>query len=254
MMVSLVLPAGAQAEATATMTVVHAVAGERGFPADLYLDGRLVVSSMVFEAVSDPIEVAAGQVEVALFPAGVDASTTEPILAEPVTLEAGASYTAVAQVLDEKPAIALYLNDLEPVATGTTRFTVRHTGLAGPLQVTVAGETLVVDLMSPNEVTVELPAGSHPLLVAAADGSPLVERDLEFRAGSLLVLYAVGSADDDSFALLTQQVTTPQVNPTGVPTGTGGMRAQSANAAWLLVPFGLVAAVLFAVKPKRLSG
>lgn len=254
MIVTVALPAAAQTDDTATITVVHAVAGEGGFPTDLYVDGRLFVSSMVYEAVSEPVEVAAGQVEVALFAAGADPSDTEPLLAEPVTLEANASYTAVAQLIEGEPAIALYRNDLDPVEAGATRLTVRHAGPFGPLQVSVGGELLIGDLMSPNEITVGVPAGSHSLLVATSDGSPLVERDLDFRAGSLLVLYAVGSADDDSFALLTQQVTTPQVTPTGVPTGTGGMRAQSANAAWVLVPLALIATAMVAVRPRRSAG
>lgn len=245
-------PALAQTGDFATITVVHGVPGEGGFPADIYLNDQLVVASMVFEAVSDPVEVPAGEVAVALYAAGADPATQEAMLAQAVTLDAGASYTAVAQIVGDAPAIALYVNDLEPVDTGETRLTVRHTGAEGPLEIQLDGDTLVSDLMSPNEITVEVTSGVHPLVVASADGTPLVERDVDFQAGSLLVLYAVGSSDD--FALLSQQVVTPQVTPTGVPTGSGGERAVAANAAWLLLPLAFVAAFVVMFRPRRSVG
>lgn len=245
-------PALAQTSESATITVVHGVPGEGGFPADIYLNDQIVVASMVFEAVSDPVDVPAGEVSVALYAAGADPATDDPLVAQTVTLDAGTSYTAVAQIIDDSPAVALYVNDLEPVDAGETRLTVRHTGSEGPLAVQVGGETLVSDLIAPNEITVEVAAGLHPLLVATADGSALVERDVDFQAGSLLVLYAVGGSDD--FALLSQQVVTPQVTPTGVPTGTGGERASGVDPAWLLLPLVFVAAFLFAFRPRRSAG
>ena len=244
--------ATAQTEERATITVVHAIPGEDGFPADVYLNGEIAVSRMVVDAVSEPMEVRAGPVEVALFPAGEDPASMQPVLAQQVTLEPNASYTLVAQLIDDSPAMALYINDLDPVDTGVSRVTVRHAGTNGPLQVAVAGENVVTDLMSPNEVTIEVPAGVHPLSVATAEGSLLIEQDIDFRAGSLLVLYTVGQPGDAAdFGLLRQQVIIPQVSPTGVPTGSGGLHGEGANTLWLLVPITLVALAVLAIRPRR---
>ena len=246
--------AAAETAEEATITVVHAVPGEGGFPADLYLNGQLVVSSMVLDAVSEPLAVPAGPVDVALFEAGANAADDAPILADQITVEPARSYTIVAQVVDENPAIALYVNDLAPVETGVTRLTIRNTGAAGPLQFAISGESVATDLTSPNEVTLEVPSGVHPLSVLSTSGSAILEQEVDFRAGSLMVLYAVGGVDGADFGLLTQQVVIPQATPTGVPTGTGGLRASQSNAVWLLVPLGFVAAAVLALRPRRTTG
>ena len=105
--VVLALPALAQESESATITVVHAVPGEGGFPADIYLNGEVVLDSMVFEAVSEPVEVPAGEVRVQIFLAGSDVAADAPLIDQAVTLEAGADYTAVAQLIDGAPAVAL---------------------------------------------------------------------------------------------------------------------------------------------------
>lgn len=244
-------PAFAQESESATITVVHAVPGEGGFPADIYLNGEVVLDSMVFEAVSDPVEVAAGEVRVRIFVAGSDVATAAPLIDQSVTLEAGVDYTAVAQLIDGAPAVALYVNDLSPVPAGEARLTIRQSSTEGPLDVVLNGTPVVSDLAAPNEATVELAAGPHPLAILSADGVGLVEQEVDVPSGALFVLYAVGSSSDETFSILTQQVTTPQVTPAGVPTGTGGARELATRAGWLSVPAMFVVAVLVAVRPKR---
>ena len=200
---------------------------------------------------SDPLELPAGEVEIALYQAGSNPASTDALLAQSVTLDADTSYTLVAQVVDSGLAMALYVNDLDPLDAGQTRITIRHSGTSGPLAFAVGGESIVSDLMSPNEVTVEVPSGIQPLSVATAEGATLLEEDVDFRAGSLIVLYAVGASNDADFALLTQQVPLPQVSPTGVPTGTGGLLATRGDTAWLLVPIAVVALAVLAVRPRR---
>ena len=247
----LTVPALAQESESATITVVHAVPGEGGFPADIYLNGEAVLDSMVFEAVSEPVEVPAGEVGVRIFETGADPATAAPLIDQSVTLDAGVDYTAVAQLIDGAPAVALYVNDLSPVPAGEARLTIRQSSAEGPLDVVVNGIPVVSKLAAPNEATVELAAGLSPLSIHSADGVGLVEQEVNVPAGALFVLYAVGSSADDTFAVLTQQVTTPQETPAGVPTGTGGAREQAGHVGWLSVPAMFVAAVLVAVRPKR---
>jgi hypothetical protein len=244
-------PAFAQESESAMITVVHAVPGEGGFPADIYLNGEVVLDSMVFGAVSAPVEVPAGSVAVQIFVAGSDPATDAPLIDQSVTLDPGADYTAVAQLIDGAPAVALYVNDLSPVPAGEARLTIRQSSAEGPLDVVVNGIPVVSDLSAPNEATVELAAGVNPLSILSADGVGLVEQDVDVPAGALFVLYAVGSSTDETFSILTQQVTTPQVAPAGVPTGTGGARDQATDIGWLSVPVMFVAAVVLAVRPKR---
>lgn len=55
--------AAAQEEDIAVVTVFHAVPAADGFPADVYLDGQLIIDGFVFEASSDSFELPGGPVQ-----------------------------------------------------------------------------------------------------------------------------------------------------------------------------------------------
>lgn len=240
----LALPAVAQTDATATITVIHAVPGEGGFPADILLGGEVVISAMAFEGLAGPTEVNAGDVMLEVFPAGADTATTEPVLAQTLDLEAGANYTLVAQMIGDAPAVSLYFNDVSSVVAGGARLTVRQTSAEAALSFVLDGDVLSEGLQAPSESTVEVDAGGRRLVVATDDGTVLADQDIEVPEGTLVVLYAVGATADASFSLLNQQVEVAQTPPTGVPTGSGGVRSQASAPGWLVVPAMFVGAVV----------
>ncbi len=228
----------------ATITVVHAVPGEAGFPADIRLAGEIVISSMSFEGLAGPTQVPSGAVSLEVFAAGADPAVDAVLVADSLQLETGANYTLVAQMIGNDPAISLYANDVASVPAGTGRLTVRQTSGEDVLTFALDGEPTAEALAATAESTTEIPAGSYRLTVLSADGDTLADQDLAVAEGALTIVYAVGSGADGSFGLLGQEIAVDQAPPVGVPTGNGGERATAATAGWLVVPGMFIGAVL----------
>ena len=216
-------PAAAQ-DATATVTVFHAVPAEDGFPADVYLNGDLIIDGFIFEAASEAFKVPPGAAELEVFAEGADPATDSPAVSDQVTLEAGVDYSVVAQVIDGVPVLSVFVNDTSQVEVGQSRLTVRQTSGVGDIDVSIDGESLFQGLQQATDATASLVAGPHDVSFLAT-GEILAERSVSLDEGALLVLYAVGSPTDDSFNLLVQRVIAQQTSPSGVPTGTGGLKA-----------------------------
>lgn len=220
-----VLPAVGQA-GTATVTVIHAVPAADGFPADVYLNGDLIIDGFVFEAASELFTVPAGPAELEIFAEGADPATESPAVSDQVTIEAGRDYSIVAQIVGEAPVLTVFINDTSVVDAGQARLTVRQTSGVPDLDVALDGEDLFSGLKQATDATADVAAGSHDVSFLAVDET-LAERSVTFSEGGLLVLYAVGSPTDDSFNLLVQRVVAQQTTPSGVPTGTGGLKART---------------------------
>jgi hypothetical protein len=233
----------AETTGEATITVVHAVPGEGGFPADIRLAGEIVISSMAFEGLAGPTQVPAGAVSLEVFPAGADPAVDAALVADSIRLEPDANYTLVAQMIGDDPALSLYVNDVSPVAAGTGRFTVRQTSGEEELTFLLDGVPAAEAVAATAESTSEVPAGTYRLTVVSGDGVTLADQDLAVAEGTVTVVYAVGADVDGSFGLLGQEIVVDQAPPVGVPTGSGGERATTATAGWLVVPGMFVAFV-----------
>ena len=216
-------PAGAQ-EATATVTVIHAVPAEDGFPADVYLNGDLIIDGFVFEAASEAFAVPAGSAQLEVFPEGADPAADSPAVEAEVTLESGVDYSVVAQLVEDAPVLTVFVNDTSQLEPGQSRLTVRQASAVEDIDVAIDGEGLFEGLAQAVDATADLAAGPHDVSFLAT-GEVLVERSLSLPEGELLVLYAVGTPNNDSFNLLAQSVIAQQTTPSGVPTGTGGLKA-----------------------------
>ena len=216
-------------EAVANVTVIHAVPADDGFPADVYLNGDLIIDGFVFEASSDRFAVPAGAAHLEVFPEGADPAADTPALSDELTLEAGVDYSIVAQILDGAPVLSVFINDLSQVPAGQARLTVRQTSGVEDLQTLLDGEELFAPLAVATDASADVAAGSHRVAFLA-EGESLVEESLSLTEGGLVVLYAVGSPDDDSFGLLVQRLVAQQTAPSGVPTGTGGLKDDSSSA------------------------
>ena len=242
-------PAGAQ-EGTATVTVIHAVPAEDGFPADVYLNGDLVIDGFIFEAASEAFTIPAGAAELEVFAEGADPATESPAVSGQVTLEAGVDYSVVAQLVDGAPVLSIFVNDTSQVEAGQSRLTVRQTSGVGDIDVSVDGESLFDGLAQATDATANLAAGPHDVSFLAT-GEILEERSVTLPEGTLLVLYAVGSPTDDTFNLLVQRVIAQQTSPSGVPTGTGGLKAGINWAPVMLLGAGIVSMVIWRRRESR---
>lgn len=239
--------APASGQETTTVTVIHAVPAEDGFPADVYLNSSLIIDGFVFETASELFTIPAGPADLRIFPDGADPDSDSPAVSEQVTFEGGLDYTIVAQILGDAPVLTLFINDTSQVGAGQARLTVRQTSGVEDIDVALDGNNLFEGLTQATDATADIEAGEHTVSFLSA-GETLAERSVVLSEGGLVVLYAVGSPSDDSFGLLLQRIVAQQTPPGGVPTGTGGLKAEMN---WTPAVLFLLALTLLAVFWRR---
>ena len=245
-------PAGAQSGgATGTVTVVHAV---EGLTADVYLDGSdtPALSGFEYQKVTDPLAVPVGVHTAAVFEAGADPGTAQPLVTGSFEVEPGANISVVARRDAEgRPGLAVFDNTVPALDPGQAQLWVRHVAVAPPVDVLVDGQPTFDGVSNGSVNAAVVPAGAREVSVrAATDGAVLVEpRTLDVAGAE--ALYLVGSQDDDTLSLLAQ---TPVASggggagpPSGVPGGDSGLLVPSGEGsptgAWVVVLAATVLAV-----------
>ncbi len=221
---ALAMPAVAGAQESATVTVVHGIPGT---PVDVYADGERLLDDFQPETVTDPLSLPAGDYELALRPADAGADA-DPILTAEASVEGGQDVSVVAHLDAEgEPTITPFANDTSEVPAGQARLTVRHTAAAPAVDVLAGGDPVVEGLENPDERSLEVDAGTIEAAVAAAgETDPVIgPQSLELQAGANLVVYAVGSLEEETATLLVQQVGAGAGAPGGVPGGDSGLVA-----------------------------
>ena len=214
--------ASAQDAGTADLVIVH---GLRGFTADLYVDGKLLINAFRPERSTDPMAVPAGSHLVEIREAGTGADTT-PALTATIDLAAGNRYDVVAHV-DQAgaPMVSLFLDDVSPLPPGQARAVVRNTAATGPIDVRFGPTVAAAALANERGSTTLLPAGVYGLAVSAA-GTPTPitpTRNVTYPEGTATFMYLIGSSQDQTLDWLAVQATGLQSAPTKVPTGDGSV-------------------------------
>lgn len=228
----LALTTPAQAAEDASVVVVH---GVPGLTVDVYgsADGTYSADEALLEdfepgTVTDPVSLPAGTYNLAVFAAGEDPAGDPAIEAEGVEVPAGANISVVAH-LDEggDPVLTPFVNDVDPVGAGEARLVVRHTAAAPAVDVLAGGDPVFEGLTNPNEEQADLPAGTVSAAVALAGTTdPVIgPADLDLAEGTATIVYAYGSAEDDSLALAVQTIDGLHSAPSGVPSGTADLPA-----------------------------
>ncbi len=228
----LALPAGAVlAQSTdGTVTVLHGIPGDGGFPVDIYVDGDYTapfIPGLTFTEFAGPVTLPAADYSIEIYAAGADPAATDPALGPlPVTLPAGANATIEAH-LDEAGAAtaSVFVNDISEIAAGETRLTVRHTASAPTVDVLANDGVLFSALSNPNQASGDVPAATYNAKVVPTGATePVVfEADLALAEGTSTIVYAIGSLDDGNFTVAVQTITGLGAAPAGVPTGTAGL-------------------------------
>lgn len=231
---TLVMPAGAHA-GTGTVTVVH---GIPDLTVDVYVDGEVALEDFKPDTVTDPIQLPAGEHQLALRPANADADSA-PALSGSATLPARANASIVAH-LDAAgaPKLSVFVNDTSPVFEGKSRLVVRHTAAAPAVDVLAGGTPVFRNLANPNEAKADLPAGTVSAAVAATGTTTPVlgPVDLQLQAGTSTIVYAVGSLEGDTLKVLSQTI-----GGLGAADGTpaGNLPRTGSSETMLLVAIGL---------------
>jgi hypothetical protein len=236
---ALATPAAAQA-AGAEVRVLHGIPGT---PVDVYVNGERALDDFAPGTTTDPLGLAAGSYEVAVFPADAADNSGTPVIG-PIDLAVPASgnVSAIAHLsADGTPTITPFVNDTSAAAAGSGRVVVRHTAAAPAVDVLVGGSPALTNLTNPNEDSAELPAGTISAAVAATGTTePVIgPADVPVVAGQATIVYAIGSLEEQTLEVLVQTVPLGDGAPGGVPAGSGGLVDQGGLPTGVLLATGL---------------
>ncbi|MGY1663541.1 DUF4397 domain-containing protein [Geodermatophilus sp. SYSU D00705] len=238
---------------TATVSVLHGVPAT---PVDVYVDGERLIDDFQPGTLTDPLELPAGEYDLALYPADAPDASGAPLLsADGVAVPAGANATVVAHLTaDGAPALTPFVNDTSAVPAGQARVVVRHTAAAPAVDVRAGGAVVAPGLANPDEATLTVPAGtvSADVVLAGTDTVAIGPADLSLTEGATTIVYAWGS-QTAGYQLAVQTVSGAHSAPSGVPGGSAGLADDDSFPAPLaaLSVAGLAAAGLAA---RRLAG
>ncbi|KQZ89155.1 hypothetical protein ASD62_07400 [Phycicoccus sp. Root563] len=219
----------AQAAGEATVTVVHGIPGAT---VDVYANGDALLTDFKPGTVTDPVKLPAGTYDLKVTAANAGADGKAVVEAKGVAVPAGANVSVVAHLTaDGKPVLTPFVNDVSRVAAGKARLTVRHTAAAPAVDVRANGAVAFKGLTNPKEAKADLPAGtiSADVVLAGTDTVAVGPADVTLAEGSNTIVYAYGSATDDTLALAVQTISGLHSSPGGVPAGNGGQAAASAD-------------------------
>ncbi len=229
----LVLPGSAAAQSdTATVTLVH---GFRGLLADVYLDGDLILEGFRPARSTDPTQLPAGEHTVEVREADAAPDST-PVVEGTLQLPSDANLSAVVHpAADGEPTISVFDNAFNAPGADTARVVVRHTAMAPAIDVTF-GTTSVVTGLKPGQEgdgTVQ-PGADDIATVEASSSAPLLPpARINADPESVIAVYLIGSADNDSLGWLSQRLDTGEATmPVGVPTGDSGLVATAFMPWW----------------------
>lgn len=246
--------APAYAQETSQVSVVHGIPGQ---DVDVYVDGEAILEGFAPGEVAGPLELAAGSYDIVITAPGGDPGSEAILSADGAEVPGGANLSLVAH-LDEngEPALTPFANDVGAVEAGQARLTVRHTAAAPAVDVRAGEEPVFTDLTNPNEAGADLAAGTvnADVVLAGTDTVALGPADLQLAEGTSTIVYAIGSADEETLDLVVQTIDGLHTPPDSVPSGTGGLAAGGVPGWWLgLLGLGgvLVAVGLNQLRPRR---
>ena len=194
-------------DAPAKLSVLH---GVPGLTVDVWVDGNLTLDDFTPGTLAGPLELAAGDYEIAITAADATSADNPVIGPVDVELDGGGDYTAVAHLdADGAPTATLFANDTKaPRNDSKGKLTVRHVAAAPAVDVLAGGTALIEGLSNPDEATLKLEAGTVSASVAAAGTTaPVIgPADVTVEAGKNTIVYAWGSLADGTLAVAVQVV------------------------------------------------
>ncbi|MEV4703490.1 DUF4397 domain-containing protein [Actinoplanes sp. NPDC049316] len=220
--------------ASSQVSVVHGIPGQ---PVDVYVNGEKTVPGFEPGKIAGPLTLEEGSYDIALTKPGEDLGKAL-LTVDDAEVPGGANISLVAHLsADGKPTLTPFVNDTSKLAAGQTRLVVRHTAAAPAVDVRAGGQPVFRDLTNPKEAKADLAAGdvSADVVPAGTDDVVLGPTDLNLREGTATIVYAVGSAEDDTLDVVAQTLTGLHSAPGGVPSGSGGLADRGLTAPWYAV-------------------
>ncbi|HEX6074415.1 MAG TPA: DUF4397 domain-containing protein [Micromonosporaceae bacterium] len=219
-------PAVAVESSAARNSSVYVVHGIPGQPVDVYVNGEKTLTDFAPAKVAGPLDLPAGSYDIVLTKPGEDPESAPLLEVDDAEVPGGANLSLVAHLnADGEPTLTPFVNDVSKVAAGQARLIVRHTAAAPAVDVRAGGEPVFRDLTNPNEAKADVPAGTLnvDVVLAGTDDVVLGPTDLTLAEGTVTIVYAIGSAEDDTLAITSQVIRGLDSAPDGVPAGTGGL-------------------------------
>ncbi|MGV8846167.1 DUF4397 domain-containing protein [Tessaracoccus sp.] len=195
----------ANAEETATVSILHAIPGAT---VDVYANGNELLKDFKPGTLTDPQMLPAGKYDLKVVAAGAGADGAAVVEAKGVTVPAGANITVVANLTAEgAPALNAFVNDTSASKDGG-RITVRHVAAAPAVDIRAGGKAVIKGLVNPKEAMMDIAAGTLNVDVVAAGTDTVVlgPADVKIDAGKNVIVYAWGSLTDKNLALAVQSV------------------------------------------------
>ncbi|KQW53122.1 hypothetical protein ASC77_02140 [Nocardioides sp. Root1257] len=199
-------PPGDARSSTGRLFVVQAVPGTTY---DVSLDGEQEQSGVETGTVVGPLELRAGQHEVRF-----DPDDGQPLTAT-VSVRAGSSKDLVLHLPADPggaPVADTYGVSTKPVAPDMARVLVAHTATVPPADVRVDGKVVFEDIANGEFAQADVPAGPHEaaILPAGTTGDPILgPLDVDLPAGTVTMVYAVGSPTNGSMNVISHRAEVP---------------------------------------------
>jgi hypothetical protein len=228
----------AGAAENASVSVVHGIPNT---PVNVFVNGDLTLRNFRPATVAGPLSLPAGSYEVTVFPAANTAGTGNPVIRATAQVPAGGNVSLVAHLSAQgQPTITPFVNDVSKLAAGQARLVVRHTAAAPAVDVRAGGTPVIRGLTNPKQQVLNLPAASVNADVVLAGTSTVAigPADVNLKEGTATIVYAIGSAEQRTLALVVQTINGLHSSPAGVPAGTGGLLGDGLPA-WMVVMVGL---------------
>ena len=211
----LAAPAGAQ---DTSIMLVHGIPDT---DVDIVVDGSVVIADFAFGDTQDA-SAFAGQTLAGLT---VNLANTDTVALDlgDFAVPASGNHTVIAHLdADGNPAATVFENDTSAIAAGNGRLVVRHTAAAPAVDILANGSAAFTNVANGAEGSADLAAGTISAEVVPTGATePVVigPADLTITEGSSLIVYAVGSLDDDNLTVLTQSISGLGTAPSAVSTG-----------------------------------
>jgi len=217
-LMALAIAAPAMAQSAATITLIHGIPDA---DVDVIVDGEAVFEGFQFGDTQDLSALAGATLTgLTVVLAGTDTAVIGPV---DFDVPASGNYSVIANLdASGTPALNAYENDTSEIAAGNGRLVVRHAAAAPAVDVKADGAVAFSNLSNPNEASADLPAASYSVeVVPTGADEPVVigPADIAVTDGESLIVYAVGSLDDETLTVLTQSITGLGAAPAAVSTG-----------------------------------
>jgi hypothetical protein len=220
--------------ANSQVSVVHGIPGT---PVDVYVNGEKTLENFQPGKVAGPLTLPEGDYDLALTKPG-EAIDKAILKVDNAAVPGGANISLVANLTEAgEPTITPFVNDVSKLKAGQARLIVRHTAAAPAVDIRAGGEPVFEGVTNPKEGKADLPAGTvnADVVLAGTDTVVLGPADLDLKEGTATIVYATGSAEDETLALVAQTITGLHSAPGGVPSGSGGLADRGLSGAWYAV-------------------